>query len=169
MKSKLEELIEIFSEEVFKPSLYDSKLVEEMIEKSRSESFDKFSKYFEKSGLKKEERKAVKDFLEKLCKKTGYAWRPGLCRYIPKVIELAKQTLKESCAKNYFYEIVLKNYDDRHFFLLMLSFEGKKFVVDPTGVPEKERTWVFPDDIKPYFGLIEKAKGFHRVVYQNSL
>jgi len=151
-----------------KPPLEIDKIIEEIVEKSKNESFEKFSKYFEKSGLSKGEEKGIENFLERFCKKTGYIWKPGLCKYIPKILDLAKETLKESCAKKYFYDVVLGNYKEGHFFLLILSFEGKKFVVDPTGVPEKEKAWVFPDDIKPYFGLIEKAKGFHKIVYQNS-
>ncbi|MGC8812489.1 MAG: hypothetical protein ACP5O8_02785, partial [Candidatus Aenigmatarchaeota archaeon] len=57
---------------LLKPLAEIDELIEEVIKKSRNESFKKFSKYFEKSGLSSEEIKAVEDFLEKFCRKTGY-------------------------------------------------------------------------------------------------
>lgn len=63
---------------------------------------------------------------------------------------------------------MVKNFRKGHFFFVMFSHDGKEFVIDPTGVPIKGRTWVFPDVIKPYFGLVEYATDYHKIIYENS-
>jgi len=80
---------------------------------------------------------------------------------------LGNGILQKSATNEYFTQIVPQNYMDEHFFLLMLSREGKEFVIDPCGVPIKEKDWSYPEDIIPYFGLVEYATGFHKVIYQN--
>lgn len=145
----------------------EKELIEKLIDKSRNKSFEDYSEYLKTKGLIPEEAKAVKKFLDEFCEKTGYVWEPGSCRYIPKLCELGNEILQKSTANKYFTQIVLKNYMDGHFFLFMLARDGRKFVIDPTGVPVEEKSWVFPDDIRPYFGLVEHAAKFHKIVYQN--
>jgi len=141
-----------------------------IIKNSENKNFKEYLKYLETKGLTYEEVKAIKEFLEEFYKNTGYLWRPGSCRHIPKLCELGNEILQKSLAKKYFGNIITRSYDtDGHFFLVMLSYDGKEFVIDPTGVPVKEKTWVFPDDIRPYFGLVRHATGYHKIIYQNSI
>ncbi|MEM5766136.1 MAG: hypothetical protein QW423_00640 [Candidatus Aenigmatarchaeota archaeon] len=129
----------------------------------------KFEKYFEKRGLNPEEIKNIKKFLEELYQKTGCFWKPGYCRYTPEFLEAAKKILRNS--ENYFEDIRIRNYEGGHFFLVAFLRDGKEFIIDPTGVPSvsgKGRS-IFPDDIKPYFGLIDYATGYHKLIYENSV
>lgn len=141
--------------------------IEEIKDKSRNVNFEGYSEYLETEGLTSEETGAVRDFLAEFCKKSGYLWKPSLCKYFVKLCKLGNEVLQKSAASEYFTQIVPQNYMDEHFFLLMLFRDGREFVIDPCGVPVKENDWLYLKDIIPYFGLVEHATGFHKVIYQN--
>jgi len=139
-----------------------------LIGKSENDIFDKYLKYLKTKGLDPEEVKAIKEFLNKAYQKTKNIWRPGCCRCIPDAYEVVEKIFQNSIVSKYFEEIIVKNFREGHFFFVMLSHDGKEFVIDPTGVPIEGGTWIFPNTIKPYFGLVEYATDYHEIIYKNS-
>ncbi len=143
--------------------VFDNDLAERMKER-KPVDFSRFAAYFAADGLTPTEQTAIRDYLGKLCLRTGHLWKPGRCTNIPNYTEEARDELRSSSAKGVLTKIVPKRYIHNHFFWVS-NKANELFIIDPTGVPADARN--VDIDITPFFGLLENAKGFHKVVYEN--
>ena len=120
--------------------------------------------YFNDDGLSTREAASAYIMLEHLGGRTGNMWTPGGCRTIPILTGVANEVYRISDISQYFGPFVPKRYFHWHFFWVLQGNEGnRQLVVDPAGCPID-----YPEnkDIKPYFGLLDKAPETHRRFYE---
>src|SRR3989344_9453918 len=121
-----------------------------------------------REGLSSEEATSLESFVISLGREMGSAWTPGGCTIIQNLTEFANRKHPRSSFANYFGLLVPKRYIRSHFFWIANAHEGNKILIlDPTGVPKDKAYFQTGDtsSIVPYFGLADKATGFHREVY----
>ena len=130
--------------------------------------FSAFERYFRKDGFVGNEQEAVRDFLDRLCQRTGHFWSPGLCRAVPHHTEEANDELRRSKAKGVLGPVVPKRFFHDHFFWASKA-NGSALIIDPTGWPGTDKIdGKYEEfDILPYFGLIGNADGYQARAYRH--